>query len=121
MPYKYILAEQDGTIRGAMTPPQRYLEVSEDAVAHPDSQWVDWETLELRDRAEMEIAYNGELVVGIPCQCKLTVAGPIPHNGETVAAGDLAITFDLPGSYNLLFEPMDPKWLPQNVVVEVYE
>lgn len=83
-------------------------------------QWYDVSTGQLEPRAKPIIVVDGYTLTNIPVPSALEIRGPVTLS-TTVEDDTLELTFDVPGTYTLRFEPEHPQWFETTVTIEVSE
>lgn len=84
----------------------------------PHRHWHDIETNEARDRETTDIQAIATTVTGIPVPCALRITGPVTLDA-VLDESELSLSFDIPGTYTLVFDPEHPRWLPKTLSMEV--
>lgn len=116
--FNHIMAAEDGRIYSTYSSGQATIMVGSEEV-DPFLHWYDWETKSVRLKEEMRIDVSPTSINNVPSQCSCAVSGPITTT-VIVPKGDNPASFDLPGEYELVFTPDDPKYLPLSVTLEVF-
>jgi hypothetical protein len=91
-----------------------------EGMANAHTQWYDTENEELAEREAPAIQLDGMSISGIPVPCELRITGPVALS-TTLDAPELNLSFDVPGTYTLAFEPEHPRWMDKVITLEVAE
>ncbi|NCC26596.1 MAG: hypothetical protein EOM22_00210 [Gammaproteobacteria bacterium] len=86
--------------------------------ADPHRQWYNADARRLEFRATPIIGADGHTLTSIPTPCALEVTGPV-RMSTLVHDDTLELSFDVPGTYTLRFEPAHPQWTEAVVTIEV--
>lgn len=84
----------------------------------PHSQWYDAAARRLELRATPVIGIDGHTLTNIPAPSALEITGPVQLS-TLVHDDTLELSFDVPGTYILRFEPAHPQWTEATVTIEV--
>jgi hypothetical protein len=84
----------------------------------PYRHWFDVGSMEVKDREPSGITRSGLAFANIPVPCDLRILGP-ETVVEMLEEPTLELSFDVPGTYRVEFEPVHPRWLPETFEVTV--